>query len=100
MSSVTALGELWVGVDAYPGSIADGKLGSGMYVGPADGKPIPTTAVDQYAATLARFKVPEHVILVDADELPLTSSGNVRKFLLARRARQELLPQSSDAPGL
>jgi fatty-acyl-CoA synthase len=46
-------------------------------------------------ATLARFKVPRHVIFIEADELPLTAAGKVRKFLPAHRARDELLGERS-----
>ena len=44
------------------------------------------------APQLARFKVPRHVLAVDAADVPLTPSGRPRKFLLAERARQTLLP--------
>lgn len=39
---------------------------------------------------LARFKVPVYVREIAAADLPLTSSGKVRKFLLADRARREV----------
>jgi len=39
---------------------------------------------------LARFKVPEHVLVTSADDLPLTPSGKVQKYLLAERAVKEL----------
>lgn len=39
---------------------------------------------------LARFKVPKHVLFIEAADLPVTPSGRARKFLLAERARQEL----------
>lgn len=42
------------------------------------------------AARLARFKVPRHVIVVTADEIPTTASGRARKFLLAEKAQQML----------
>jgi hypothetical protein len=38
--------DLFVGVDAYPGANNDGKLSSGLYVGKADGSPMPTTPID------------------------------------------------------
>ena len=74
-----------------------GEVGVAFVVPAAGASPEAADLIEHCRATLARFKVPEHVILIDADELPLTSSGKVRKFLLARRARQELLPQPSDA---
>lgn len=39
---------------------------------------------------LARFKVPKHLLLIDADELPTTPTGKVQKFRLAQRAREAL----------
>ncbi|HET6505494.1 MAG TPA: class I adenylate-forming enzyme family protein [Baekduia sp.] len=39
---------------------------------------------------LSRFKVPAHVLFVRADELPLTASGKVRRFVLVQRARATL----------
>lgn len=69
------------------------------YVVPASGaSPDAAALIAHCRATLARFKVPEHVIFLDADELPLTSSGKVRKFILERRARQELLDPGSPPP--
>lgn len=41
-------------------------------------------------AKLARFKVPRHVFIVSADDLPVTASGRVRKFLLAQTAAQRV----------
>ncbi len=38
------------------------------------------------ARRLARFKVPRHVFLVEAADIPTTASGRARKFLLADRA--------------
>jgi fatty-acyl-CoA synthase len=39
---------------------------------------------------LAKFKVPRHVLFVEAADIPLTPSGRPRKFLLAERAKAEL----------
>jgi fatty-acyl-CoA synthase len=39
---------------------------------------------------LSRFKVPAHVLFVEAAELPLTASGKVQRFLLVERARAAL----------
>lgn len=46
--------------------------------------------VDRCKAELARFKVPAHVVFVDAGDLPLTVTGRVQKFRLVELA-QELL---------
>lgn len=42
------------------------------------------------AAQLAKFKVPKHVLFIDADEIPLTASGRPRKFLLSELAVNKL----------
>ena len=42
------------------------------------------------AGRLAQFKVPRHVLFIDADDIPLTPSGRPRKFLLAQRASAHL----------
>ncbi|GAB3667345.1 AMP-binding protein [Nocardioides korecus] len=42
------------------------------------------------AGRLARFKVPKHVLFIDADEIPLTASGRPRKFLLTQLALNRL----------
>jgi hypothetical protein len=47
--AVTPDGELLVAEDAYPGSLNDGKLPSGVYFGKADCKPIPSAAIDSPA---------------------------------------------------
>ena len=39
---------------------------------------------------LARFKVPKHVLVLAADELPTTPTGKVQKFRLAQRAARRL----------
>jgi len=41
-------------------------------------------------ARLARFKVPKHVLLIAADELPTTPTGKVQKFRLVKRAVEAL----------
>jgi hypothetical protein len=46
-------GELAVGVDAYPGGINAGKLGSGLYLGKADGTMLPSTPIDLGQAPMA-----------------------------------------------
>lgn len=39
---------------------------------------------------LARFKVPKHVLVIEATELPTTPTGKVQKFVLVRRAMEQL----------
>ncbi len=42
------------------------------------------------AARLARYKVPRHILIVDAAAIPTTASGRARKFLLTEQALQIL----------
>lgn len=51
----------------------------------------PDELIGHCSSRLARFKVPRHVLSLTAEEVPLTPSGRPRKFLLARRAADELL---------
>ncbi|MBB5747581.1 class I adenylate-forming enzyme family protein [Brevundimonas variabilis] len=50
----------------------------------------PQALVDWCSARLARFKVPRHVLPIEADAVPLTPSGRPRKFLLSKRAADHL----------
>ncbi|MEI6758869.1 MAG: class I adenylate-forming enzyme family protein [Betaproteobacteria bacterium] len=42
------------------------------------------------AQSLARFKVPRHVLLMKAEDIPVTPSGRARKFLLLARVTELL----------
>lgn len=44
-------------------------------------------------ARLARFKVPKHVLFIDAAGLPTTPTGKVQKFRLVKWARERLAAQ-------
>lgn len=46
--------------------------------------------LDLARAELARFKVPRHVLCIDAAEIPLTRSGRPRKSLLCELAAGRL----------
>ncbi|MDA8062944.1 MAG: class I adenylate-forming enzyme family protein [Actinomycetota bacterium] len=50
----------------------------------------PVALVEHCRAELARFKVPAYVLVVPAEDLPLTPSGKVQRFVLAERAAKEL----------
>ncbi len=50
----------------------------------------PQALIDWCAARLARFKVPRHVLSIEAESVPLTPSGRPRKFLLSQRAAEHL----------
>ena len=46
--------------------------------------------IEWCAQRLARFKVPRHVVVMDAADLPTSATGKVQKFLLVRRAQERL----------
>lgn len=50
----------------------------------------PAQLVDWCEQRLARFKVPRHVLPIDAGDVPATPSGRPRKFLLAEMALERL----------
>lgn len=58
----------------------------------------PDELVAMAAEQLARFKVPKHVLFVEASEIPLTASGRPRKFLLRELALTRLGLDRSTAP--
>jgi fatty-acyl-CoA synthase len=50
----------------------------------------PDALITHCAERLARFKVPRHVLTIDAADIPVTPSGRPRKFLLAELAATRL----------
>ena len=46
--------------------------------------------IDFCARSLARFKVPRHVVQLAAEDIPTTPSGRARKFLLAELAAKKI----------
>ena len=73
--------------------VADERMGEvGVaFVVARPGSDVEPAALQRLVAErLARFKVPKHVFLVSAEEIPTTASGRARKFLLAEIARQRL----------
>jgi fatty-acyl-CoA synthase len=64
------------------------------YVLPQPGANVtPALVVNYCRGELAPFKVPDQVRLVD--DLPLTTTGKVQKYLLQEKARQELMAASA-----
>ena len=59
--------------------------------------PDPAELTEHCAARLARFKVPRHVLFIDAAELPLTATGRVQKFRLTEMAKLRILDASAKA---
>lgn len=50
----------------------------------------PQELIDFCAQNLARFKVPQFILIRQADQIPVTPSGRARKFLLVQMALKEL----------
>ncbi|CNE41844.1 acyl-CoA ligase [Mycobacterium tuberculosis] len=64
-----------------------GEVGR-AYVVPAPGARIdPDKIIQTCKNGLARFKVPREVVVIDAESLPKTATGKVRKFKLLERTR-------------
>lgn len=66
--------------------IRDPKLGEAgcLCIVPRSGKiPDAASLIDFCAERLARFKVPKHVLVIDAADIPLTVTGRPQKFKLA-----------------
>lgn len=67
-----------------------GEVGVAFVV-PSPGATIDIQALkDLVSARLARFKVPRHVLPIDASDIPTTASGRARKFMLVELAKQKI----------
>ena len=78
---------------AYVVGVPDARMGEVgcAWVVPAEDAKLDTEEVIRYCrAELARYKVPQYVMVTTAADLPLTVSGKVQKFRLAERAVSEL----------
>ncbi|MGH3119459.1 MAG: class I adenylate-forming enzyme family protein [Streptosporangiaceae bacterium] len=76
-------------VQAYLVGVPDarmGEVGCAWVVPAEDAKLDPEEVISYCRAQLARYKVPQYVMVTSAAELPLTVSGKVQKFRLAERA--------------
>ncbi|OJY45471.1 AMP-binding protein [Pseudonocardia sp. 73-21] len=78
---------------AYAVGVPDerwGEVGC-VWVVPEPGSVVdPDALIALCKEKLARFKVPKHVLVLAADELPTTPTGKVQKFRLAQRAAERL----------
>ena len=63
-----------------------GEVGCAWVVPAGDVTLDPDEVISSCRAQLARYKVPQYVMVTSAAELPLTVSGKVQKFRLAERA--------------
>jgi fatty-acyl-CoA synthase len=80
-------------VQAFVVGVPDTRMGEVgcAFVVPETGAELdPEEITAACRAELARFKVPAYVFSVRAEELPLTASGKVQKFRLAKRAIEQL----------
>jgi fatty-acyl-CoA synthase len=75
---------------AYVVGVPDARMGE---VGWAFVVPAPGSTIDEEELIgfcrqrLARFKVPARIVAMSADQLPLTATGKVQKFMLTDRAK-------------
>jgi fatty-acyl-CoA synthase len=67
-----------------------GEVGCAFVVPAPGASPDPAALIAHCREQLSRYKVPAHVILCEAGELPLTASGKVQKFVLGERAAAAL----------
>lgn len=67
-----------------------GEVGVAFLVARAGVTLDPDAMQAMVAERLARFKVPRHVLVVAADDIPTTASGRARKFLLSQKAQTML----------
>ncbi len=78
---------------AYAVGVPDerwGEVGCAWIVAEPGSEVDPAELIALCKDGLARFKVPKHVLLIAADELPTTPTGKVQKFRLAERAAQQI----------
>jgi fatty-acyl-CoA synthase len=79
--------------------IADPKMGEiGCLCIVPRGEELPSAdaLIAHCAAQLARFKVPRHVLVFQADDIPLTVTGRPQKFKLATLAAARIASQQGD----
>ncbi len=71
-----------------------GEVGCAWIVPDGPDKPDPAALIAYCATRLARFKVPAVVLFTGTEDLPVTVTGRVQKFLLTERALAALGPQA------
>jgi fatty-acyl-CoA synthase len=67
-----------------------GEVGCAVVVWREGQQAEPQELIDFCTQNLARFKVPQHILVMRADQRPVTPSGRARKFLLVQMALKEL----------
>ncbi len=74
-----------------------GEVGCAWIV-PGPQRPRHDELIAYCASRLARFKVPDVVLFAEEDQIPLTATGRVQKFVLAERAVALLAQATETAP--
>jgi fatty-acyl-CoA synthase len=74
-----------------------GEIGCVCIVPASDTKPEPEELIRMCEARLARFKVPRHVLFIEARDIPLTATGKLQRFRLVEIAKQRLATLSGEA---
>lgn len=80
-------------LQAHVVAVPDRRMGEAgcAFIVARDGHEIDAETLTALCADrLARFKVPKYVLPISAADLPVTPSGRARKFLLSKRAIEEL----------
>lgn len=67
-----------------------GDVGCICVVPSNDVKPDPQALIDLCANGLARFKVPKHVVYLEASDIPLTATGKAQKFRLVELVKKRI----------
>jgi fatty-acyl-CoA synthase len=67
-----------------------GEVGCACIVPASDARPQPEELIRLCEQRLARFKVPRHVVFIEAREVPLTATGRLQRFRLVELAKQRL----------
>ncbi len=67
-----------------------GEVGCAFVVWRDGHQTSPQSLIDFCADNLSRFKVPQYILALRADQIPVTPSGRARKFLLVQMALKEL----------
>ncbi|WP_066663926.1 MULTISPECIES: AMP-binding protein [unclassified Sphingomonas] len=67
-----------------------GEVGVAFVVAAQNARLDAATLHDRVAGQVARYKVPQHFLVVPESEIPTTASGRARKFMLSERAMQML----------
>jgi fatty-acyl-CoA synthase len=74
-----------------------GEIGCVCIVPASDTRPEPEELIRMCEARLARFKVPRHVLFIEARDIPLTATGKLQRFRLVEIAKQRLATLSGEA---